>query len=59
MNLEPHPDLLTDCRALKAIQRGGNQAIEDTAIAAYMKAYEEQGKEEAEKVYFEHFKKRP
>lgn len=57
MNPEPHPDTLSDYRALKAIQRGGNQAVEDKAIAAYMKAYKEHGKEEAEKVFFEHFKK--
>lgn len=53
-----HPDLLTDYRALKAIQRGGNQAIEDKAIAEYIKAHEELGKEEAERIYFEYFKKK-
>lgn len=57
--LEPHPDTHSDYRALKAITRGGNQAIEDKAIAAYMKAYEEHGKEEAEKVFFSFFNKKP
>lgn len=54
---EPHPDLYEAQQAAKRITRGGMQAIEDKAIAAYMKAYEEQGKEAAEKVFFEHFKK--
>lgn len=54
---EPHPDLLQAQQAAKSITRGGNQAIEDKAIAAYMKAYEEVGKEEAERIYFEHFNK--
>lgn len=54
---EPHPDTHHDYRTLIAIRRGGNQAIEDKAIAEYMKVHEELGKEEAEKVYFEHFKK--
>jgi hypothetical protein len=52
-----HPDLLSVQQAANKITRGGRQAIEDNAIAAYMKAYEEQGKEEADKVFFEHFKK--
>lgn len=54
-----HPDTAQDYRALIAIRRGGNQAIEDKAIAAYMTAYEEVGKEEAESIFFEHFKKKP
>jgi hypothetical protein len=53
---EPHPDLHTDYSRLKAIHRGSRQAIEDKAIEAYMKAYEEQGRGEAEKQYFETFK---
>jgi hypothetical protein len=57
LNLE-HPDLLAAQQAANKITRGGRQAIEDKAIAAYMKAHEEQGKEEAEKVFFEHFNKR-
>lgn len=56
---QPHPDALTDYRAFKAIRRGGNQAIEDKAIAEYMKAYEELGKEEAERIYFSFFNKKP
>lgn len=52
-----HPDTITDYATFKAIQRGSKQAIEDQAIAAYMRAYEEQGKEEAEKVFFSFFNK--
>jgi hypothetical protein len=52
---EPHPDTLHDLSRLKAIRRGSRQAIEDKAIEAYQKAYEEQGKEEAERVYFSFF----
>lgn len=50
-----HPDHLTDYARLKAIKIGGRKAIEDKAIAAYMKAFEEVGREEAEKQYFETF----
>jgi hypothetical protein len=53
-----HPDTITDYATFKAIQRGSKQAIEDQAIAAYMRAYEEQGKEEAEKVFFSFFNKK-
>lgn len=52
-----HPDTHTDFSRLKAIRRGSRQAIEDKAIEAYMRAYEEQGREEAEKQYFETFNK--
>jgi hypothetical protein len=52
---EPHPDALTDFSRLKAIRRGSRQAIEDKAIEAYLRAYEEQGREEAEQEYFKHF----
>lgn len=54
---EPHPDHLTDYATFKAIQKGSKQAIENKAIAAYMLAYEERGKEEAEKVFFSFFNK--
>lgn len=59
---EPHPDHLTDYATFKAIQKGSKQAIEDKAIAAYMLAYEERGKEEAgkeeaEKIFFSFFNK--
>lgn len=50
-----HPDTLTDYSRLKSIRRGSRQAIEDKAIEAYHRAYEERGREEAEKQYFEHF----
>jgi hypothetical protein len=56
MTTPEHPDLHIDFSRLKAIRRGSRQAIEDKAIEAYMKAYEEQGREEAEKQYFETFK---
>lgn len=52
-----HPDTLTDYHRLKAIQRGAMQAIEDKAIEAYHRAYEEQGKEEAERIFFSFFNK--
>lgn len=55
---EPHPDHLTDYATFKAIERGSKQAIEDKAIAAYMKAYEEVGKEEAERIFFSFFNKK-
>jgi hypothetical protein len=50
-----HPDLLLNQAAIKRITRGGRQAIEDKAIAAYMKAFEEEGREAAEEVYFSFF----
>lgn len=50
-----HPDTLTDYSRLKAIRRGSRQAIEDKAIAAYMRVFEEQGREDAEKIYFSFF----
>lgn len=53
-----HPDHLTDYARFKAIERGGKQAIEDKAIAEYMRAYEELGKEEAEKIFFSFFNKK-
>ena len=52
-----HPDRVSDWAATKAIQRGSMQAIEDKAIAEYMRVYETVGKEEAEKVFFKHFNK--
>jgi hypothetical protein len=55
--LPEHPDTLPAYHALKQIQRGSMQAIENKAIAEYMRTYEEVGKEEAEKVFFKHFNK--
>jgi hypothetical protein len=53
-----HPDTLADYIALKQIQRGSKQAIEDKAIESYHKALDEgRGKEEAEEEYFKHFNK--
>lgn len=59
MNPEPHPDHHTDYARFKAIEKGGKQAIEDKAIAAYMRAYEEGGKVEAERIFFSFFNKKP
>lgn len=54
---EPHPDELPNQAAIKKITRGGIQAIENKAIAEYMRAYEEVGRAEAEEVFFNHFNK--
>lgn len=54
---EPHPDLPQDYTRLKQITHGGMEAIENKAIAEYMRVYEERGREEAEKVFFNHFNK--
>jgi hypothetical protein len=53
-----HPDTLLNNNAFKQTmkRRAGRQAIEDKAIEAYHAAYE-QGREEAERVYFETFNK--
>jgi hypothetical protein len=52
-----HPDLLLNQAAIKRITCGGRQAIEDKAIAAYTRAFEEEGREAAEEVYFSFFNK--
>lgn len=57
--LEPHPDTLTDYNNLKAITRGSMQAIEDKAIADYMRVFDEQGREAAEEEFFKHFNNKP
>jgi hypothetical protein len=57
MTPEPHPDHHTDFSRLKAIRRGSRQAIEDKAIEAYIKVFEEVGREEAERIYFSFFNK--
>jgi hypothetical protein len=54
-SITPHPDQITDYHRLKQIRRGSMQAIEDKAIEQYMRACEENGREEAEKVFFKHF----
>lgn len=41
MTQEPHPDELADWRAFKQITHGSRQAIDDEAIAAYLKVYNE------------------
>lgn len=54
---EPHPDTLPNQTATKKITHGGKQAIEDKAIAEYMRVFEEVGREEAEKIFFSFFNK--
>lgn len=51
-----HPDTLLNNSAFRQTmrRRAGRQAIEDNALEAYHAAYE-QGREEAEKQYFETF----
>lgn len=58
-SLTPHitNDTSHDYHRLKQISRGGRQAIEDKAIAAYMRVFEEKGREAAEKIFFKHFNK--
>ena len=58
-SITQHPDQISDYHRLKAIRRGAMQAIEDKAIAEYMRVYEEVGKEEAEKIFFKHFNNKP
>jgi len=60
ISITPHPDQLTDWIKTKEIRRGGKQAIEDKAIAAYHKALDDgRTKGEAEKIFFSFFNKRP
>lgn len=55
---EPHPDTLQDYTHLKQINRGGKQAIETSAMNAMWDALEEgKGREEAEKIFLNHFNK--
>lgn len=55
---EPHPDTITDLHRLNQISRGGKQAIETAAMNAMYDAIENgASKEEAEKVFFNHFNK--
>ena len=59
-SITPHPDQLTDWIKTKEIRRGSKQAIEDQAIAAYHKALGEgRTKEEAERIFFSFFNKKP
>lgn len=53
-----HPDLYEAHRAAKAITRGGTQATDDVAMEAMWRALDSgKTKEEAEKVFFETYKK--
>lgn len=56
-SITPHPDQVSDYHRLKAIHRGSMQAIEDKAIAEYIKVYEDCGREAAEETFFKHFNK--
>lgn len=58
VDIPEHPDTALDYYRLKQIQKGGQQATEDKAIEAYLKAYEVKGKEEAERIYFSFFNKK-
>jgi hypothetical protein len=58
MNQPPHPDTLTDYRALKAIHRGGTQSADDKAMEAMWQAIERgESKEEAETIFSETYQK--
>lgn len=58
MTQEPHPDTLTDYYRLKAIEKGGKQAIETSAMNAMWYALDRgESKEEAEKIFFSFFNK--
>lgn len=53
-----HPDTAHDYYRLKAIEKGGKQAIETSAMNAMWDALDRgASKEEAEKVFFNHFNK--
>lgn len=53
---QEHPDLLADYHRLKQIQKGSKQALETTAMNAMWEALDNGAtKEEAEKVFFNHF----
>lgn len=56
---EPHPDALRDWKAFKDIQRGSRQAIDDEAIDAYIKTFEETGDkkkaEEANRIVYQKY----
>lgn len=57
LNIE-HPDTLQDYRRLKQIEKGGKQAIETTAMNAMYDALDEgRSREEAERIFFNHFNK--
>lgn len=58
MRQPDHPDTLTDYYRLKQIKKGSKQAIEDRAMNAMYDAIERgESKEEAEKVFVNHFNK--
>lgn len=52
LQLEPHPDFLTNQTAVKAITRGGRQAADDKAMEAMWQALESgKSREEANKIF--------
>lgn len=58
LQLEPHPDTLTDYRALRAITRGGNQSADDKAMDAYWLAIESgKSKDEAGEIFVRTYQK--
>lgn len=53
-----HPDTLHNYYRLKAIEKGGKQAIETTAMNAMHEAIDNGAtREEAERIFFNHFNK--
>jgi hypothetical protein len=46
MNPEPHPDMIQDWKATKAIKHGGRQAIDTEAMEAYYDTFEATGDKE-------------
>ncbi len=50
---QEHPDRIADEKSLTGIVRGGNHAIEDIAISAYLAAYNAGNQKEAERMFFE------
>lgn len=58
MTIEPHPDLLAQYAALKAITRGGMQSADNQAMEAYWKAIERgESKDKAGEVFIKEYQK--
>lgn len=60
MTQEPHPDTPEAYQQAKAIRLGSMAALDDTALNAYHRALDEgRSREEAEKIFFSFFNKKP
>lgn len=58
LHIEPHPDEQLNRQKFKRLTRGGREAAEDAAIAAYLQALEEgKNREEAEQIHTETYNK--